>query len=117
MNRKTAAGIALVIVLAAGALLSVPFWDGYGRPAGTGACAVPVYGFTVVSVHPHDPTAFTEGLVYNRDDLYESTGLHGNSSVRRVDVSTGKVLRSYRLPDGYFGESLTVWNDSLVQLT
>jgi len=117
MKSETSAGITIVIVLAVVALISIPLWNGYGRTGSNGMCSVPVYGYTIVNVYPHDRSAFTEGLVYDGQTLYESTGLYGNSTVRHVDLSTGKVLRIYRLPGEYFGEGLTVWNDHLVQLT
>lgn len=77
----------------------------------------PVYTYQIVNVYPHDRTAFTQGLVYDNGVLYESTGLYGQSSLRQVEVETGKVLKLYRLPEDYFGEGLTVWKDTLIQLT
>ena len=77
----------------------------------------PVYGYKVVKVYPHNTSAFTEGLLFHDGYLYESTGVYGNSSLRKVDLSTGKVLRIKRLPDWVFAEGLAFWKDSLVQLT
>lgn len=71
----------------------------------------------MVHEHPHDPDAFTQGLVYVDGYLYESTGRQGKSSIRMVDLSTGKVLRKYDLASKYFGEGLTGWRKDLVQLT
>jgi glutamine cyclotransferase len=71
----------------------------------------------VVHSYPHDPAAFTQGLVFDDDTLYESTGLYEASSLRRVDLETGEVLQMHRLPDHLFGEGCTVWQDTLVQLT
>ncbi|HUA57400.1 MAG TPA: glutaminyl-peptide cyclotransferase [Verrucomicrobiae bacterium] len=80
--------------------------------------AVPVYGYEVVHVYPHDNTAFTEGLFYLNGFLYESTGLDlGRSSVRKVKLETGEVLQKYQLPDQYFGEGIVKWKDKLYQLT
>lgn len=79
--------------------------------------AVPIDTLEVVHVYPHDPNAFTQGLVYVDGDLYESTGRNGQSSVRRVDVESGRVLEKYDLPSQYFGEGLADWGGSLVQLT
>jgi len=76
-----------------------------------------VHGYRVVHVYPHDPSAFTQGLIWVDGHLYESTGLNGTSSIRSVDLSTGKVLRNYDLPREYFGEGLTDWGQTLVQLT
>ena len=75
------------------------------------------YTYQIVNTYPHDPNAFTEGLVFENGVLYESTGVYGDSSVRRVDLTSGHVTREFILPDTFFGEGLTVVNDSLVQLT
>jgi glutamine cyclotransferase len=79
--------------------------------------AVPVYGATVVRAYPHDPDAFTEGLFYLNGFLYESTGLEGKSSLRKVELSTGKVLQSRPIDSKYFGEGVVAWKGKLVQLT
>ncbi|HEX6908281.1 MAG TPA: glutaminyl-peptide cyclotransferase [Terriglobales bacterium] len=73
--------------------------------------------YQVVRAFPHDAEAFTQGLVYVDGHLYESTGLNGRSSLRMVDLQTGHVLQRHDLPAEYFGEGLTNWGSSLVQLT
>ncbi len=73
--------------------------------------------YDVVKTYPHDPNAFTQGLIYDQEELYESTGLRGQSSLRRVELSTGKVLQIHDLDDRYFGEGMTLWQDRLIQLT
>ena len=77
----------------------------------------PADRYQVVHVFPHDPSAFTQGLVYADGHLYESTGLNGRSSLRLVDLQTGRVLQRHDLPAQYFGEGLACWDDVLVQLT
>ncbi len=77
----------------------------------------PVYTYTVVHVYPHDPTAFTEGLEFVDGVLYEGTGLRGHSSLRKVDLATGKVLQEQTLAEQYFGEGVTVVGDKIYQLT
>jgi len=74
-------------------------------------------GFVVVRTYPHDANAFTQGLIYLDGHLYESTGLNGRSSVRMEDLATGRVLQKYDLPPQYFGEGLTDWGSTLIQLT
>jgi glutamine cyclotransferase len=74
-------------------------------------------GYQIVHVYPHDPRAFTQGLIYVDGHLYESTGLYGSSSIRMVDLNTGRVLQKYDLPAQYFGEGLTDWGSTLIQLT
>ena len=73
--------------------------------------------YEVVQTYPHDRNAFTQGLIYDRGNLYESTGLNGQSTVRKVDLETGEVLQVEDLADQYFGEGMTLWEDRLIQLT
>lgn len=76
-----------------------------------------VQSIRIVNVTPHDPKAFTQGLVFSKGFLYESTGLRGQSTLRRVDLKTGKVLQSHSLAPHHFAEGLTLWKDRLIQLT
>jgi glutamine cyclotransferase len=85
-----------------------------GRPPMKGT---PVYGFEVVQSWPHDAQAFTQGLVYRGGTLYESTGLNGQSSLREVELETGRVLRRRDLAQQYFGEGLALFGGRLYQLT
>ncbi len=78
---------------------------------------IPTYGYQVVHTYPHDRAAFTQGLVYLDGYLYEGTGLNGKSSLRKVKLETGEVVQQRPLPDQYFGEGITDWNNQLVQLT
>jgi len=71
----------------------------------------------IINVFPHDSGAFTQGLVFFNGELYEGTGLNGSSSIRRVELTTGKVLQRYDLPSKYFGEGITIWSDRIIQLT
>lgn len=73
--------------------------------------------YQIVHIYPHDPKAFTQGLLYVDGRLYESTGLNGRSSLRMVDLSTGRVLQQHDLPAEHFGEGLTDWGSNLIQLT
>ena len=77
----------------------------------------PVYGYEVVNVYPHDRNAFTQGLLYRDGAIYESTGLNGRSSLRKVQLETGKVLQQVSVESRYFAEGLTDWGSRLVQLT
>lgn len=77
----------------------------------------PVFSYRVVNVYPHDPDAFTQGLLYEGGFLYESTGENGKSSLRKVDLKTGKVLKKTDLGSEYFGEGLALWRNNLIQLT
>jgi glutamine cyclotransferase len=73
--------------------------------------------FQVVKSYPHDPTAFIQGLIYQGGYFYESTGLYGQSSLRKVALETGEVLQQIDLPPETFGEGLTLWEEQLLQLT
>lgn len=73
--------------------------------------------YRVIHVYPHDDQAFTQGLIYLDGSLYESTGLNGQSSLRKVDLVTGKVLQEQTVPSQYFAEGLTNWGNTLIQLT
>ncbi|MDQ2786356.1 MAG: glutaminyl-peptide cyclotransferase [Chloroflexota bacterium] len=77
----------------------------------------PTDTFQVLNHWPHDPTAYTEGLIYADGAFFESTGLNGMSSLRKVDAETGQVIASLPLDPEYFGEGLTLFNDTLIQLT
>ena len=79
--------------------------------------AVPVYDYEIVHVFPHDPDAFTEGLFYLNGFLYESTGLEGHSSIRKVRLQTGAVLERHDIPGQYFGEGIVNWGSRLIELT
>lgn len=71
----------------------------------------------IINKYPHDKDAYTQGLVYHNGYLYESTGLYGKSTLRKVDIKTGKVLQSISLQPQYFGEGITILNNKIYQLT
>jgi glutamine cyclotransferase len=76
-----------------------------------------VIPYTVVNIYPHDTAAFSQGLEFYKGELLESTGLYGKSTLRKVDVSTGKLLKNNPLDEKYFGEGITILHDTLYQLT
>ncbi len=75
------------------------------------------YTYRIVNIYPHDPNAFTQGLVFENGFLYEGTGLRGSSSIRKVELETGTVLQLYELPPQYFGEGITIFDGEIIQLT
>ncbi len=79
--------------------------------------AAPVHGFKVVATFPHDANAFTQGLIVADGEFYESTGLNGEGSLRRVEIATGRVLQEVKVPERYFAEGLALVGDELLQLT
>lgn len=99
-------------------LLAMTFIAGFsGTPGAERQTQAPVQGYDIVRVYPHDPKAFTQGLVYVDGFLYEGTGLNGESGIRKVKLENGEVLQIQRLEERYFGEGIAVVGASLVQLT
>jgi glutamine cyclotransferase len=86
-------------------------------PDFTGPDDIPVYTYQVVNTYPHDPDAFTQGLVFEDGFLYEGTGRYGRSALRKVDLHTGNVLQSRELAQQYFGEGVTIYGNRIIQLT
>ncbi len=84
-------------------------------PAAAGPA--PVYGYEVVNTFPHDASAFTQGLVFHDGALVESTGIEGSSTLRRVELQTGRVLQKVDVPRYFFAEGLTLFGGKLYQLT
>lgn len=110
--RRTGAWLAAIVVAAVPVVLLVQ------RVGSESAQAEPAwYDVEVVNVYPHDPRAFTQGLLYRDGFLYESTGLRGRSTLRKTRLETGEVVRQRPLDARYFGEGLVDWQDTLVQLT
>src|SRR5215467_3794437 len=77
----------------------------------------PARKFEVVAEYPHDPQALTQGLIYTGGFLYESTGRQGQSSIRKVDLKTGRAIQQRALDNRFLGEGLTEWRGQLIQLT
>lgn len=77
----------------------------------------PVQNYKVIATYPHDTSSFTQGLVFADGQMYESTGLNGESTLRRVDVTTGQTLQRVDVPSQYFAEGLALVGDELLQLT
>jgi glutaminyl-peptide cyclotransferase len=105
-------GLAAAVIIMFGS--RVPGFAAWPQaPAGS----LPMYGYQIVHVYPHDPKAFTQGLQYVGGVLYEGTGQVGQSSIRRVELATGKVLQSRDVPAPHFGEGIAVWKNDLIELT
>ncbi|GAB4372648.1 MAG: glutaminyl-peptide cyclotransferase [Calditrichia bacterium] len=79
--------------------------------------SIPNFTYKIVKTYPHDPSAYTQGLVYDQGYLYEGTGLEGNSSLRKVDLATGQIVQYLSLPPHVFGEGITIYEDFIIQLT
>ena len=75
------------------------------------------YSLEVVAEYPHDVESYTQGLFFHEGQLYESTGLHGKSTFRKVELETGKALQRLNFDKKYFIEGSVIWNDNLYVLT
>jgi glutamine cyclotransferase len=75
------------------------------------------YTYNIINVYPHDESAFTQGLVFENSFLYEGTGRYGQSTLRRVELETGNITKLHSLPDHFFGEGITIFEDKIIQLT
>ena len=109
--------LALLAVLLNGVPISANGADADSVNKSLNATAIPIFGYEVVNAYPHDPSAFTQGLVYEDGVIYEGTGLNGQSTLRRVDPETGRVLQQTNLSSTFFGEGIAIWKDRLIQLT
>ena len=81
------------------------------------AAAVPVDTYEIVKTYPHDGKAFTQGLIFHNGFFYESDGEYGDSTLRKVEVETGKVVQKKDIAEDYFAEGLTILNDKIYQIT
>jgi glutamine cyclotransferase len=112
MKRRLLLGSLLIIgVLALSTILFVVLTE---KPADS---KLVYYTYSIVNTYPHDENAFTQGLVYENGSLYESTGLYGSSTLRRVKLENGEILQRHTLSDRYFGEGITILDDKIIQLT
>ena len=75
------------------------------------------YSYEIINSYPHDPDAFTQGLVWEDGMFYEGTGLYGRSSLRYVASETGEVQQIIPIPEEYFGEGIVIWDDRIIQIT
>lgn len=75
------------------------------------------YAYEIVKTYPHDPKAYTQGLIYHDGFMYESTGQYGESGIRKTDMSNGQVLSALNIDSKYFGEGITIYGDKIYQLT
>jgi glutamine cyclotransferase len=85
--------------------------------ANAAAVETPTYTYEVVNTYPHDPAAFTQGIIFQDGALIESTGLEGHSTLRRVELQTGRVLQKTDVPRFYFAEGMTLFGGKIYQLT
>jgi glutaminyl-peptide cyclotransferase len=99
------------------ALAGFVYWLGMRAPELAAQAATPVDSYRVVNVYPHDQDAYTQGLIFHDGFLYESTGLHGRSSLRKVRLETGEVVQRRAGLAAHFAEGLAEWKGRLVQLT
>jgi glutamine cyclotransferase len=112
LRRAVKRGRWLMATAAAVAAVAVAAW------AQLGARGAPkTAGFKVIAAYPHDPRAFTQGLEIHAGRLYEGTGRYGESTLRLVDLTTGRVEKTRALNPSYFGEGIAILGDKIYQLT
>lgn len=88
-----------------------------GADGGSSKSAVAVLNYTVAATYPHDTSSYTQGLEFYKGQLIEGTGNYGNSKLMHIDLVTGKEIRGISLDSAFFGEGITILNDTLYQLT
>lgn len=106
-----------LVILVCLTVLPAVLWAQSMGEVGLKPGRTPVYPYRVIRSYPHDRQAFTQGLVYEGGSFYEGTGLHGRSSLRKVDPVSGRIMKEIRLESSHFGEGITVFGDRIVQLT
>src|SRR6478735_7515813 len=118
-DRRTSVGRALICRgLAMAFLFTMSLRSITGQSSHpAGPRRTPEYTFKIVRDYPHDPAAFTQGLVYLDGFLYEGTGLNGRSSLRKVRLENGEVLQIQSVDSQYFGEGIAVKGDTIYELT
>lgn len=91
------------------------------QQAGTNGSAsgssVQFVSYSIAGAYPHDTSSFIQGLAFYDGKLFESTGNLGQSKIMQIDLQTGKAMQKQDLPDNFFGEGVTILNDTLYQLT
>jgi len=75
------------------------------------------YTYQILNMYSHDEDAFTQGLIFEDGIIYESTGRYGQSTLCSVELETGNIIQLYSLPDQFFGEGITIFDDKIIQLT
>jgi len=111
------AGFVLTMAVLAGTAVALARSRAPEQEAPRGARQAPVLKYDVIKTYAHDPAAYTQGLIFRDGYLFESTGLHGQSSLRKVRLETGEVVQRREIDKRYFGEGLTDWGGKLLQLT
>jgi glutaminyl-peptide cyclotransferase len=111
--KRTAACAALSLAVVAGSSWPAP----RTAAAPQAQSATPVASYRVVKAYRHDPAAYTQGLIFRDGFLFESTGLNGRSTLRKVRLETGEVVQQHRVDRAYFAEGLADWEGQLIQLT
>jgi glutamine cyclotransferase len=116
MKTRYAVSILLLLLVVISGILAIDALNN-SRPMGNANTNTAIYTYEVIQVYSHDTKAFTQGLIYADGFLIESTGLYGQSSLRRIDLSTGDIIQQVDLPYQYFGEGITAVDDKIIQVT
>ncbi len=111
MNRSLKVIIPVLTIAILGTILVLYFLNSHNSQTGN------LYSYKIINTFTHDPNSFTQGLVWENGYLYEGTGLSGRSLLRKIELETGKVIQSIKLPVKFFGEGITIFEDKIIQLT
>jgi len=117
MKRKTTINLILFFVVSLALITNTYAAKNKGRFSHLKGAKAPICSIKIVNVYPHDSLAFTQGLIYRGGFLYESTGLRGKSSLRKVELRTGIIVQEVKLSEEYFGEGITFLDNKIYQLT
>ncbi len=123
VHKKTLLGVYLMLLLGLSASYAADTARSFAATASSGSSGpstadkVPVFTYKVVNSFPHDPSAFTQGLAIENGVLFEGTGLRGRSTLRRVNLQSGKIEKLHRLPAHVFGEGITLFGNQIIQCT
>lgn len=109
--------LCIIFLLCLGSAPVADEWQKYPPYSILKSTKAPISSIKVINIFPHDPKAFTQGLFYYNGYLYESTGLHGKSTLRKVKIKSGKVLQEFKLDHNYFAEGITIHASKIYQLT
>lgn len=117
MLRRAGLAMALALVAGGGAVAAGSAQVAQPAPTTAPGARIDAVPYRVTAVHPHDSSAFTQGLIWYDGHLFESTGLEGQSDVRKVRLADGAVLARTPLPPSLFGEGIARWRDEIVSIT
>ena len=117
MNRKVIAAVGILLILLVFVIFKFRNGNDDIDTIDNPVPNVASIGFSIIKSYPHNPKSFTQGLMIYNGELYEGTGMNNESRLMKVDLQTGETLKEVKLDSVYFGEGITILNDTIYQLT